>query len=259
MRTPGSPGEAEARGAKATFRETSPACLCSQLGAQQQPRSPARETAKPGRGSDGGPNTVRDARSCGGRPHFEARAPPLPDVISGAGPEKGPDVLRSAPSHPHLQLFFFFPSPSLPPLRGRRWCSPVVFASRVIPFPGSAAGAGLQSLGRALPSAGRALASWRLLRPQLRERGRRGVSGAFAAILESESLGARTVWPVRLDAAEPSLPTERPSYHPAGPGGSADEKGICASRGLRVHTGGWARPPGETLGSPFRCSTPLQS
>lgn len=135
MRTPGSPGEAEARGATATFRETSPACLCSQLGAQQQPRSPARETAKPGRGSDGGPNTVRDARSCGGRPHFEARAPPLPDVISGAGPEKGPDVLRSAPSHPHLQLFFFF-SLSLPPSSPR---SPVVFPGRFClagdPFP----------------------------------------------------------------------------------------------------------------------------
>lgn len=202
MRTPGSPGEAEARGATATFRETSPACLCSQLGAQQQPRSPARETAKPGRGSDGGPNTVRDARSCGGRPHFEARAPPLPDVISGAGPEKGPDVLRSAPSPPHLQGFFFF-SPPLPPLRGRRWCSPVVFASRVIPFPGSAAGAGLQSLGRALPSAGRALASWRLLRPQLRERGRRGVSGAFAAILGSESRGCanRLARPARRGGA----------------------------------------------------------
>ncbi|KAL1763196.1 hypothetical protein HispidOSU_000990, partial [Sigmodon hispidus] len=52
------------------------------------------------------------------------------------------------------------------------WCSPVVCASRVIPCPDSAAGAVLESLGRAVPSTIRALAFLRLLRLQLEERAR---------------------------------------------------------------------------------------
>lgn len=60
-------GGAEGLEARATFRGTSPACLCSPLCAQK-PRSPERETAKPGRGSDDGPNTARRARLRGQTP-----------------------------------------------------------------------------------------------------------------------------------------------------------------------------------------------
>lgn len=144
-------------------------------------------------------------------------------------------MLRSAPSSPHPRFFFFFFFPFSP-------CSPVVFPGRLClagdPFSQVLCGLrGPQSLGRVLPSAARALASVRLPGPQLRERGQRGVSGASAAILGSESLGARTV--AGLARRGEALPAE--------PEESAHEKGICASRGWGSIQG-WARPSRETLG-----------
>lgn len=230
-------GASEALEAGATVRETSPACLRSQPCAQE-PQSPERETAKPGRGSDDGPNTVGDdARYCGGRPRFPERAPPLTTSFPGRV-RRRPRMCCAPPPLPPTRDFFFFFLPLLAMLAGGVPRSSMPRGRSL--FPGSLRPARAPESRPCSPlrrSRARALASVRLPGPQLRERGQRGVSGASAAILGSESLGARTV--AGLARRGEALPAE--------PEGSAHEKGICASRGWGSIQG-WARPSRETLG-----------
>lgn len=111
-------GASEALEAEATVRETSPACLRSQPCAQE-PQSPERETAKPGRGSDDGPNTVGDdARYCGGRPRFPERAPPLTTSFPGRVRRRPRMCCAPPPLPPTRDFFFFFFLPLLAMLAG---------------------------------------------------------------------------------------------------------------------------------------------